>query len=662
MSPRPPGLLRPDLNPDIIMMMATAGHVDHGKTRLVKMLTGCNTDRLKEEQERGLTIELGFAPCWIGGNLCVGVVDVPGHEAFVRTMVAGVSGIDLAILVIAADDGVMPQTVEHLEIMSLMGVRRGVVALTKIDLVDRSVVEQRQSEIREFLVGTPLEGAPICPLSSETFEGFDSFYEHLTNCARAHVSARGRGIFRMPIAQFFSSPGYGTIVTGIPVDGAIAVGAQVELVPGGIVGRIRGMQRFLREAVEGGSGQCLALNVPEFARQDLARGKVLSMPGYLHPARQIHVQLTTIGRLDRPLQNAETVRFHTGTSEAGGKLYLLEEMTLPGGRRSLATVVLDSPIAAAPYDHFILRRPSPASTVAGGSILEVTEETRRVPRKELVGVLTDQRDFFRGAAPATPQWHERRVEHFLLRDRPAGASLREISTGTLLPVESVREVTADLAAQGTLLALEMDCFVHAKPYRTFYDGVRARITRAAESGTTLSLRREELRREFAYPAPLWNKLVQDLEEAELVRAQGHKMVLPMASEAVHQSEGRLLDRLRDLYIQTGFQTPRPDELQALLGEPEVRIKLALEYLLTKGELIAVSRSVVMNAQLLRQAQDKVVAAIQERGVLNSADFKYEIHSTRKYALAILDWLDARHVTLRVGNDRRLAPDYQRHLF
>ncbi len=661
MSPRPPGLLRADLNPDVIMMMATAGHVDHGKTRLVKLLTGCNTDRLKEEQERGLTIELGFAPCWIGGNLCVGVVDVPGHERFVRTMVAGVSGIDLAVLVIAADDGVMPQTVEHLDIMSLMGVHSGIVALTKIDLVEARLVAQRVEEISDFLRGTVLEAAPICPISSETFEGFESFYTQLVERVKTHVSARGHGIFRMPVAQVFSRSGFGTVVTGIPVDGTISVGAQVEVVPGGRTGRVRGIQRFLRDAAEGGCGQCLALNIPELSRQEIVRGQVVSLPGYLRPVRQVQARISAIGRLEKPLQNAELIKFHTGTSETGAKLYLLEDKILTGGQRVFGTLILDDPVAVAPHDRFILRRLSPAATVAGGTVLEVKEEIRRLPRKDQAGDLLTRHSFLGNVPAPGPQWDAACVEYFLLRDKPAGATVREISVGTLLPTETVRRVLQQLASRGEASALETEYFIHPRNYESFYGAARARILQAGDAAQSLSLRREELRRELECPDPLWNHLLQELENAELIRAKGHKVVLPAAVERIDQSEGPALKRLLQIYIETGFKSPRPDELPALLGEPPERIGRLLEYLFDEGKLISVSKNVILSAQSLRQAQTGVVAIIKQRGVLNSADYKYEIDSSRKYALAILDWLDARHVTLRIGNDRKLAPDYQKHL-
>ncbi len=326
---------------------------------MVKLLTGCNTDRLKAEQERGLTIELGFAPCFLGNNLCVGIVDVPGHEKFIKNMVAGVSGIDMTILVVAADDGIMPQTVEHFQIMDLLGVRHGIVALTKTDLVAAERVQQVAADIRAFLNGTFMEDAPICPVSSETLDGYDQFYDVLVKEITGIVKRRKVGVFRMPIERVFTQKGFGSVVSGIPVDGTIAVGAQVEVVPGDQTGKIRGVQRFLRDAAEGGYGQCLALNIPDFNRNPPARGQVLCLPGYLKPARFFHVKLTAVVGLEKPLRNANEIKFHTGTVEEPGKLYLLEDKTLEGGQTGLASIALSDAVAAAVHDRFIIRRPSP---------------------------------------------------------------------------------------------------------------------------------------------------------------------------------------------------------------------------------------------------------------------------------------------------------------
>ena len=380
----PPGQLRADVNPDVIMMICTAGHVDHGKTQLVKLLTGCNTDVLKTEQERGLTIELGFAPCFLGNNLAVGIVDVPGHEKFVKNMVAGVSGIAMTVLVIAADDGVMPQTVEHLQIMQLMGVRHGMVALTKTDLVPEETVNQRVEEIRAFLEGTFLEGADICPVSSETFDGYSEFYDVLVGRIRGIVKQRQVGVFRMPIERVFSQRGFGSIVTGIPVGGTVRLGDQLELVPGGMKGKVRGIQCFLRDASEGSYGQCLALNIPDFSKQPPVRGQTLGQPGYMRPARIFHVRVNTIQKLEPPLRNAEEIKFHTGTAEEHGKIYLLEEKTFEGGGSGLATVLVANAVSAAVNDRFIVRRPSPAATVGGGDILAVSYTEHRPKRKVIL--------------------------------------------------------------------------------------------------------------------------------------------------------------------------------------------------------------------------------------------------------------------------------------
>lgn len=367
------------------MMVCTAGHVDHGKTQLVKMLTGCQTDRLRDELERGLTIELGFAPCFLGNGLCVGIVDVPGHEKFVRNMVAGVSGIEMAILVVAADDGIMPQTVEHVQIMELLGVRDGIVVLTKTDLVSAETVEQRTHEVREFLTGTFLESAPVCPVSSETFVGYPEFYALLVSRISHHRLRRDTRVFRMPVERTFTRPGFGLVVTGIPVTGSIRIGDQVEVVPGQLRGHVRGLQTFLHDANEGEAGQCLALNVPEYAKTPPTRGQVLCLPGYLRPASFFHVRLQAVPGLDRPLRNAEQVKFHAGTAEEPAKLYLLEETELPPGQSMLGTVAVANPVAAAVTDRFIIRRMSPQLTVAGGGnpgglILRPTPEEARRPR------------------------------------------------------------------------------------------------------------------------------------------------------------------------------------------------------------------------------------------------------------------------------------------
>ena len=647
------------MSPDLLMMVCTAGHVDHGKTSLVKILTGCNTDRLKEEQERKLTIELGFAPCVLSGDVYVGIVDVPGHEKFVRNMVAGVSGIDMVVLVIAADDGIMPQTIEHFRILEILGVRHGMVALTKIDRVAADRVQEVARQIAGFLEGTFMQGAKICPLSSTTFDGFSAFYETLVAEVQGLQRRRSNGVFRMPILNTFVSEGHGSVVTGVPVDGAIEVGQQVELVPGHKKGKIRSLQRFLRDASEGGFGQCLALNIPEFGKTPPERGQVLCRPGYLRSHQSFHLLLTAIPGIAKPLKNAEEVRFHTGTSEQSAKLYLLEGKTLEAGQSGLATVVLQQGVAAALHDKFIVRRFSPATTVAGGEIIGMFAGARRIQRKKSTEQLRGFLDFFATADPQGPGREEKEIEYFLLSARPAGAPLQEVAWGTLLPRDLAESHLARLVAASRVIKPAPDHFIHAESYRDRLTETRDRVKELAADQDRLSLTVADLRRGSDWPASLWNRIQQDLEQEGLITRRGEKLALETAADDLGAADRELLARLLALYEEAGFRSPRPDELPQKLNAPPESTNRLLDYLCARGDLFRLGKNVVLSRTWLKEAQGRVIAAVEQKGVLDSADFKLLIDSTRKYALAILDFLDARGVTTRSGNDRRLSADFRK---
>ena len=658
---RYPGLLRPTMTPEVVMMVCTAGHVDHGKTQLVKLLTGCNTAHLKEEVERGMTIELGFAPCVIRGEETVGIVDVPGHEKFVKNMVAGVSGIGMALLVVAADDGVMPQTIEHVQIMELLGVRHGMTAVTKIDTVRPERVEEVVAEVRAALAGTFLAEAPIFPVSSETLDGFFEFYDAFAARARDIARPSSAGVFRMPVINAFTTAGAGTIVTGIPLAGAIAVGDAVELVPGGATGKVRAMQRFLRDAAEGGIGQCLALNIPDFGKTHPVRGQVVCTPGCVKAAAAFTLELAAVRTLDRPLRNGEEVKFHTGTSEIPGTLHLLEGDALDRGATAPAAVVLKEAVGAAMGDKFIVRRLSPAVTVGGGEILGVCEGGERPRRKWLGRQLAAQRAFFGGVSLASLEGRARRVEWFLAHERPAGATEAEVARGTLLRQDVVKEHLAALAAAGRIVALSSGLLVHVDAYGGFVADVRARIEEALAKGTALSLTLGEVRKGMNLPPALWARIEEDLGREGAITRRGGKIVLEAAVSALGEGERGLMQRIVEVFDKEGFASPRPDELPARLGAAPAEVERLLDHLCNEGSLFKLSKNVVLSRKWCKEAQDKAVAEIKAKGILNSADFKYHLSSTRKYALAVLDWLDARRVTIRIGNDRRLAPGYERNL-
>lgn len=660
MPSRAPGVLRAGVDPDVLMMICTAGHVDHGKTRLVRLLTGCNTDRLKEEQERGLTIELGFAPCFLGGNLACGIVDVPGHEKFVKNMVAGVSGIDLAVLVVAADDGIMPQTVEHVQIMELLGVPRGIVAITKIDLVAPERVAELTDEVRAFLAGTFLADAPICPVSSETGDGIFAFYDVLVARIQA-VERRARaGVFRMPVERVFVQKGFGTVITGIPTAGAVSVGMAVESVPGGERGRVRGIQRFLRNAQEGGHGQCLAMNIPDLTKRPPERGDVLCEPGYLQPRQCFLVRVRPVPGLEHPLRNAEQIKFHTGTKEAAARFYFVDGDDSQDAPEKDGVVLTAEPVAAALHDRFIVRRASPAITVAGGEIAEARAEQVR-PKKEVARQrLAAYRQFFDGVERATAEFERRTVLYVLAEDLATGAAAKQIGVAALLPDATVRERLAELVARGDVVAVTPEHFVYAPAYAQHLAALGKRIANATASGA-LSLPLTELRKGLEWPAPLWDRAVQDLCAKGEMTVRGGKAVLRSAVASMPARDSQLAEAIMDVYERTRFQSPRPDELPELVKARPSEVERLVEYLCSEGRLVRLAKNVLLSYNAFTDAQRKVVELIQSEGVLDSAEFKLQIGSSRKYALAILDFLDARHVTVRNDNERRLAPNYESRL-
>lgn len=644
-----------------MMMVCTAGHVDHGKTQLIRLLTGCETDRLKAEKERGLTIELGFAPCVLEGELCIGIVDVPGHEKFIKNMVAGVSGIDMTILVIAADDGIMPQTIEHFQIMELLGVSHGIVALTKIDLVSKERIQRLTAEIRDFLKGTFMEDAPICPVSSETYDGFPEFYEALVAHARKLSKKRRSGIFRMPVSHVFSRKGFGVVIMGIPVDGTIRIGDEVEVVPGNQRGRISGIQQFLNDTPDGEYGQCLALNIPGFDKKPPVRGQVLSLPGYLEPASSFQVKLKSVSGLQSPIRNAELVKLHTGTSEQLGKIFLLENDVLREGETGLATVELSNPVVATAQDRFIIRRLSPLTTIAGGEILIVSRLEKRPKKKHIAEQLHDYLAFFQEVDLLSAEGLEKKVEYVLSRKLKSGASVQEISKETLLKENVVEECLARLKEKGKLLSLGASHHIHSDVYGSFLKEVESRLQKVAAEEDELSLTFSKLRQGFDWPVRLWKRIEEDLEAKGVVEKRANRLILPAAVEKMSEDNRRLMTEIQKIYSGSGFHSPRPEELPGILRESKERIGRMMDFLYSQKKLIRLSRNVVLDYGSFKKAQDMVVNTIKEKGSLDSADFKRYIGSSRKYALGILDFLDSKGITVRSGNIRRLTSDYQKKL-
>ena len=453
--------------------LGTAGHIDHGKTALIKCLTGCDTDHLKAEKERGMSIDLGFAPCTVSG-LEVGIVDVPGHENFIKTMVAGASGIDGAIFVIAADDGVMPQTREHLDILTLLGVKYGIVALTKVDCVEPERVQNVTAEVKDFLVGTFLEDAPILPVSGVTGQGFDVFYEALQELVGTIEPKRTDGVFRLPVERTFSVKGYGTVVTGIPVAGSAKIGEAMTLFPQGTKGRIKAIQVYKRDSEIAMVGQCAALNVPQWDYKTIKRGNVITLGEYFQPQQWYLCKLRVLARVKSPLKNGTKIKFHTGTSEIIATVYLLADSSIPPDSECLVQVRLDVPVVAAPRDRFILRTLSPVQTIGGGMIVEALSKKLKRKHPQTVqdvkdraqAVLTDK-DFVEYSV-RSPQDCIKTAEAFAVNET-------ELSIRTKILPERLKAIIAELVQQDKVLYLDSKLYIHTDTA----DNVQKQLLRAA---------------------------------------------------------------------------------------------------------------------------------------------------------------------------------------
>lgn len=623
--------------------LGTAGHIDHGKTALVKCLTGCETDRLKEEKERGMSIELGFAPCKIGDTQ-VGIVDVPGHENFIKTMVAGASGMDAVILVVAADDGVMPQTREHLDILTLLGVRHGIVALTKIDRIAPEHRATVQANVAAFLRGTFLENAPICPLSNITGEGFDGFLESLWALVGSLEPRRTDGVFRLPLERAFSIHGYGTVVAGIPVAGAAHTGDDVVLLPHGLAGRLRRIEVYGQTSETVMAGQCAALNVGHWDHHEIRRGDVLTVPGYFSP-QQWHVcSLRLLPRDKLVLKSGAEVRFHTGTSDVAAMFYPLKGSVMEGGQSGLIQVKTKTPVVAGPGDHFLLRTLSPVRTIGGGLIVEAVEGRLKGSRPHIFEDLQD-----RAEAILDPR---RFVEYCVRRAESLAATEAAVAVRTKIPRERTREILADLARQQTIFALSTKGFVHRDTAAETGDRILALIADFhRQSPESPGLSPDQLRQLLPIDKVVLDGLLDRLKAAGQLVERNERLALPSHQSTFGGEDAKLLETLESLYREKLFAPPDAEEVVRQTGVPAKKVEKLLSLLREHGRLVQVDGGMVFHRDAVDRAREIVATHFQKESRLESVQFKYLLDTTRKFALPMLDYMDRIGATRRVGNTR-----------
>jgi len=639
--------------------LGTAGHIDHGKTALIKCLTGCDTDHLKAEKERGMSIDLGFAPCTLSG-LEVGIVDVPGHENFIKTMVAGATGIDGVIFVIAADDGIMPQTREHLDILTLLGVRHGIVALTKVDAVESVRVEKVTAEVRSFLVGTFLEKAPILPVSNITGEGFGDFYQALKTLVDAIEPKKTDGVFRMPIDRSFSVKGYGTVVAGIPVAGSVKIGDEIVLFPHGTKGRIKAIQVYKRESDTALVGQCAAINVPQWEHKNIERGGTVTLGQYFSPEQWYLCKLRILTHIKTPLKTGAKIKFHTGTSEVVATIYLLQGNNITAGQEGLVQVRMDNPqrIVAAPRDRFILRSLSPVQTLGGGMIVEALPG--RLKRND-PHVIQDALN--RDKAVVTEKDF---VEYCIKSAEDFATTENELSLRAKMLLGPLEKILSELSTEGKVVRLGSKLLIHRDTKRNIEQKLLDIVddfhqSKPESPGISVEELHEAMSRascprfEGGTPSTrnVFDGLVELLvSEGKLIERK-HRLALPEHRETFSDDEQELLHTIESLFKDRPFNPPKNDEVLQHAGAEPDKIQKTMRILIEQEHLIRVDKDLFFHREAVEQARQKLVSYITEHGGLESVKFKYLLDTTRKFAIPLLDFFDRIGLTRRAGYTRYL---------
>ena len=629
----------------INITLGTAGHIDHGKTSLVKCLTGCDTDRLKEEKERGMSIELGFAPCVVG-DLQVGIVDVPGHENFIKTMVAGASGIDACLLVVAADDGIMPQTREHMDILTLLDVRSGLIALTKIDRVDAEQVELVKAELRGYLAETFLANAPIVPVSNVTFDGLGELHEALAAMVRATRPRRTDGVFRLPVERTFTAKGYGTVVCGIPVSGQAAVGDEVVLLPQGTTGRVKTIQVYKRPGNVVLAGQCTAMNIPQLEHSTIERGHVLAAPGYFEPRTWCAGMLRLLAHEGASIKSGMRLKLHTGTSELLAAAYPLEGAVVEAGQEALVQFRLETPLVAGPGDRFIVRSLSPVRTIGGGVLIDTMAQRLKRHRPEITAELRERVSML-GDDPAFVECCVRWAAGLVLSER-------ELSVQVKLTAARVRAIAAELVRAGKLLALGSAGWIHAETART----AGARLVEIVgqfhqQSPESPGLTAEELRTSSGFSKEVLEGLLGQLKVQGRLVQRNQRLALPTHRETLAGPDQQLFEAIDALYRGRPFNPPEPDEVAAATKARPEDVRRVMKMLVEQERLVRVPEEMFFHREAVEKARGILVDELKKAGRLESVRWKYLLDTTRKYALPLLDYFDRIGLTRRLNNTRYL---------
>jgi len=635
----------------IDLILGTAGHIDHGKTSLIRALTGVDTDRLPEEKRRGITIELGFAPFDLG-EYRLGIVDVPGHERFVRNMLAGATGMDLAMLVVAADDSVKPQTREHLEILRLLNLETGVIAITKIDLVEPEWMELVEEEVRTVTAGTFLADAPLVRTSATTGLGLDALRDALTTAAaraaRSQRMAMIRAPFRMAIDRSFTIAGHGTVVTGSVSSGQVGLGDAVVIEPGAVAVRVRGLQNHDRVVEQVHRGQRAAINLASVHHEAIGRGHELATPGHLVPSRMLTVMLSLLRSASRPLKHRARVRVHVGTAELLATVALLDRPSLTPGDAAPAQLYLNQPAVTTWSQPLVVRSESPVETIGGGRVLDPDAQRLRRPDEAVLRLVHDLQSpaaaqrasaalYFAGLRP----WQPQDLARLAGIDRPDEVYRQLLDAG------QVREITISPTRVGRFqhLVLEQQAVRVEAALHTLHERHPLRS----------KLDPQQLAAGFSYlDQAVLAAVLDDLRAAGRLQVFGDGVALAGHGPKLSQFERKLLDELIEIFRTAGIQSPSVAECRQHAAKNPQSVPPLLALAAANGDLVEIAPGYYLHRDVDRQLQDLLRTELADGRGATLSDIREMLATTRKYAVPYCEYLDRIGFTRRNGDLRQLA--------
>jgi len=622
------------------LVVGTAGHIDHGKTSLIRALTGVDTDRWEEEKRRGMTIDLGFAHLELPSGVLAGIVDVPGHEKFIKNMLAGAHGLDLVLFIVAADEGIMPQTKEHLTVCQSLGTKKGIVVLTKKDLVDEEWLELVKEEVREFIKGSFLEEAPIIAVSSKTGEGIEELIRELDRIALETEPKESRGILRLPVDRSFTVKGFGTVITGTLLSGRVKVGEVVEILPSGRRVKVRGIQVHGKKVDEALAGQRTALNLSDVKKEEVGRGDLVATPDYLKPTDTVDALVELSKEAEAIITSGFKLHFHHLTSEAEGELYLIDREELLPGEKALAQIRLKGKITPVYGDRFVIRNYSPATVIGGGEILDPLPH-RRFRRRFREEFEEKLRKILKGSL------EEKALAHLKVKEPLTPKDFVQLLN---LSPEEAKELSEKLVKEGLAVEAGGELYTAKKLEELKREVLKLLKETHAQTPVAEGLTREELRSKLKKSRELIEIAVKELLAEGKVEEAGGFLRLKGFEPKEEGIYRELVPQVEKLIKEGGFTPPTVKEIAQITGAGDEKVNAVASYLVRRkgyhriGELLISSEAFEKIKQILRKH-------FSQKETLSVGEFKDYLGVSRKFAIPLLEYLDSLKLTSRRGNER-----------